>query len=101
MAMLGNFVVMLKNVVIALGGKMTIMETLFVDWGSQHSFGPIGQLTTKIHNKFILCPKHKISVTSFNSHSCLCMRKKNLRIILLMATEQPTHFACRRQLYLS
>jgi len=29
--MLGNLVAMLENVVIALGGKMTIMETLFAD----------------------------------------------------------------------
>jgi len=31
--MLGNLVAMLKNVVFALGGKMTIMETLFADLG--------------------------------------------------------------------
>jgi len=29
--MLGNLVAMLGNVVNALGGKMTILETLFVD----------------------------------------------------------------------
>jgi len=33
LATLGNHVAMLENVVIALGGKMTIMETLFVDLG--------------------------------------------------------------------
>jgi len=31
MAMLGNLVAMLENVVIALGGKMTMMKTLFAD----------------------------------------------------------------------
>jgi len=31
--MLGNLVAMLENVVPTLGGKMTIMETLFVDLG--------------------------------------------------------------------
>jgi len=31
--MLGNLVGMLENVVLALGGKMTIMKTLFVDLG--------------------------------------------------------------------
>jgi len=33
MAMLGNFLAMLENVVIVLGGKMTMMETLFADLG--------------------------------------------------------------------
>jgi len=33
MAMLGNLVAMLENVVLALGGKMTIMETLFANPG--------------------------------------------------------------------
>jgi len=33
MAMLGNLVAMLENVVLALSGKMTIMETLFDDLG--------------------------------------------------------------------
>jgi len=33
MAMLGNFEAMLENVVLALGDKMTIMKTLFVDLG--------------------------------------------------------------------
>jgi len=31
--MLGNLVAMLENVVIALGGKMSIVNTLFVDLG--------------------------------------------------------------------
>jgi len=34
MAMLRNPVAMLKNVVTALGGKMTTMETLLLIWGS-------------------------------------------------------------------
>jgi len=33
MAMLGNLVAMLENVVIALGRKMPIMETLFAELG--------------------------------------------------------------------
>jgi len=73
--MLENLVAMLENVVSALGGKMTIMETLFVDLG--YSFGPIGQETLRIHNKFILCSKNKISISiaSFISHICLFVEK--------------------------
>jgi len=33
MALLGNLVAMLENVVTASGGKMTIKESLFVDLG--------------------------------------------------------------------
>jgi len=33
MAMLGNLIAILENVVLALGGKMTVMETLFADSG--------------------------------------------------------------------
>jgi len=33
MALLGNLVVMLENVVLPLGGKMTNMETLFANLG--------------------------------------------------------------------
>jgi len=33
MAILENFVAMLENVVTTLNGKMTIVETLFVDLG--------------------------------------------------------------------
>jgi len=54
MAMLGNLA-MLENVVIALGGKMSIIETFFLlILDSLHSFGPIGQYTSRIHNKFIV-----------------------------------------------
>jgi len=43
---------MLQNVVPTLGGKMTIMETLFADLRySIDSFRPIGQHTSKIHKK--------------------------------------------------
>jgi len=33
MVILGNLIVMLENVVTTLGGKMTIMETIFDDLG--------------------------------------------------------------------
>jgi len=33
MAMLGNLVAMIENVMPTLGGKMAIMETLFADLG--------------------------------------------------------------------
>jgi len=34
MAMLGNLVVMIENVMTVLGSKMAITETLFLIWGS-------------------------------------------------------------------
>jgi len=74
MAMFGNLVATLKNVVTALDaldGKMTIMETLFANLVEL-----IGQHTSNIHNKFILCPKNKISIASFICHICLCIEKK-------------------------
>jgi len=76
--MLGNLVAMLENVVIALGGKLTMMKTLFAHLGkSIESLGLIGQYTSRNYNKFILCPKNKISIAFFISHSCLCMEKKS------------------------
>jgi len=58
MAMLGNLLVMLENVLIALGGKMTMMETLFADlWWYKDSLGLIGQYTSRNHNKLIMPKK--------------------------------------------
>jgi len=58
MAMLRNLVATIENVTTALGDKMAIMEILFADLEkSMDSFGLIVQHTSRIHNKFILCPK--------------------------------------------
>jgi len=76
MAMLGNLVAILENVVPALGGKMTIIKSLFANLEqSTNSLGPIEQHTSKIHKKFILCPKNTNSIASFIFHICSCIAK--------------------------
>jgi len=60
MAMLGNLMAMLETIVIALGGKVTMMEILFATdhlGYSTDSLELIGQHTSRNHNKFILCLK--------------------------------------------
>jgi len=93
MAMLGNLVAMLENVVTTLGRKMTMMETLFADLGwSTNSLGLIGQHTLRNHNKFILCPKNKIPIAYFIYFShCLCIEKNQ---ILFANGNKSNHLFC-------
>jgi len=63
--MLENIAAMSRNIIIALGGKMTIIDILFASCRVVYRlFGLIGQHASKIHNKFILCPKKKFQVLS-------------------------------------
>jgi len=66
MAILENLTVMIENVMIALGGKMAIMETLFAN---------LEYFTNSFHNKFILYSENQISIASFISRIYLCMEK--------------------------
>jgi len=64
---------------------------------STNFLGPIGQHTSRIHNKFIpVHLKNKNSIASFISHNCLCKEKS---LIFFADGNRPDHSFCHRQVY--